>query len=46
MEDILITFEPIETINIAIERLEIINIGEDHGNMPDFLTIYQQAKEL
>lgn len=46
MDNILITVHPPETINITIDKLVIIHTGEEYGDTPDFLAIYQQAKEL
>lgn len=46
MDNILITIHPTETIDIIIDKLVVIHIGEEYGDTPDFLTIYKQAKEL
>lgn len=46
LDDIVITVQPTETINVVIERLEVIHIEEDDCDMSDLLSIYQQAKEL
>lgn len=47
MDDIFITVKPVEAINITIERLQIIHISENeqYDTVPDFLSIYKQAKE-
>ncbi|MDY2947335.1 MAG: hypothetical protein SOS93_05840 [Mannheimia varigena] len=46
MDNILITVHPPEAIDITIDKLVIIQTGDGYGDTPDFLTIYQQAKDL